>query len=94
MDNNNGTITPNTITNPLPGGSSKPFWLCVNGTDNLASQLGCGHFGASLTRNGKSIFIENIILNKKQNETDLKITVQLKGSDPFLTIITKPGPGY
>ena len=94
VDNNNGTITPNPITNPLPGGSSKPFWLCVNGTDNLASQLGCGHFGASLTRNGKSIFIENIILNKKQNETDLKITVQLKGSDPFLTIITKPGPGY
>ena len=94
VDNNNGTITPNPITNPLPGGSGKPFWLCVNGTDNLASQLGCGHFGASLTRNGKSIFIENIILNKKQNETDLKITVQLKGSDPFLTIITKPGPGY
>ena len=90
----NGTVTPNPIVNPLPGGSSKPFWLCVNGTDNLASQLGCGHFGASLTRNGKSIFIENIVLNKKQNETDLKITVQLKGSDPFLTIITKPGPGY
>lgn len=90
----NGTVTSNPIVNPLPGGSSKPFWLCVNGTDNLASQLGCGHFGASLTRNGKSIFIENIVLNKKQNETDLKITVQLKGSDPFLTIITKPGPGY
>ena len=90
----NGAVTPNPIVNPLPGGSSKPFWLCVNGTDNLASQLGCGHFGASLTRNGKSIFIENIVLNKKQNETDLKITVQLKGSDPFLTIITKPGPGY
>ena len=90
----NGAVTPNPIVNPLPGGSSKPFWLCVNGTDNLASQLGCGHFGASLTRNGKSIFIENIVLDKKQNETDLKITVQLKGSDPFLTIITKPGPGY
>ena len=94
VDNNNGTITPNPITNPLPGGSGKPFQLCVNGTDNLASQLGCGHFGASLTRNGKSIFIENIVLDKKLNETDLKITVQLKGSGPFLTIITKPGPGY
>ena len=94
VDNNNGTITPNPITNPLPGGSGKPFQLCVNGTDNLASQLGCRHFGASLTKNRKSIFIENIVLDKKLNETDLKITVQLKGSGPFLTIITKPGPGY
>ena len=94
VDNNNGTITPNLITNPLPYGSGKPFWLCVNGTDNLASQLGCGHFGSSRTKNGKSIFIENIILNKKQNETDLKITVQLKGFTDFLTITTDPGLAY
>ena len=90
----NGTVTPNPLTNPLPGSSGKPFQLCVNGTDNLASQLGCGHFGSSRTKNGKSIFIENIILNKKQNETDLKITVQLKGFTDFLTIITDPGPAY
>ena len=94
VDNNNGTITPNPITNPLPNSSGKPFWLCVNGMDNLASQLGCRHFGASLTRNGKSIFIENIILNKKRNETNLKITVQLKGSTDFLTITTNPGLAY
>lgn len=90
----NGTVTPNPLTNPLPGSSGKPFQLCVNGTDNLASQLGCGHFGASLSINGKSIFIENIVLDKKQNETDIKITVQLKGSGPILTITTDPGPAY
>ena len=94
VDNSNGTVAPNPIINPLPGSSGKPFQLCVNGTDNLASQLGCGHFGASLTKNGKSIFIENIVLDKKQNETDLKITVQLKGSGPMLTITTNPGPAY
>ncbi|UTC43723.1 lipoprotein 17-related variable surface protein [Treponema sp. OMZ 857] len=94
VNNSNGTVTPNPIINPLPGGSGKPFQLCVNGTDNLASQLGCGHFGASRTKNGKLIFIENIVLDKKQNETDLKITVQLKGFTDFLTIVTNPGQAY
>ena len=61
VNNSNGTVTPTPIINPLPGSSGKPFQLCVNGTDNLASQLGCGHFGSSRTKNGKSIFIENII---------------------------------
>lgn len=94
VDNSNGTVAPNPIINPLPGSSGKPFQLCVNGTDNLASQLGCRYFGASLTKNGKSIFIENIVLDKKQNETDIKITVQLKGFTDFLTIVTNPGPAY
>ncbi|AIW90297.1 hypothetical protein JO41_11170 [Treponema sp. OMZ 838] len=94
VNNSNGTVTPNPIANPLPGGSGEPFQLCVNGMGNLASQLGCGHFGASLTKNGKSIFIENIVLDKKQNETDLKITVQLKGFTDFLTIVTNPGQAY
>ena len=80
--------------NPLPDGSGKPFKLCVNGREDLASQLGCRHFGASLTKNGKSIFIENIVLDKEQNETDLKITVQLKGSGSVLTLTTNPGPAY
>ena len=90
----NGTVSPNPVVNPLPDGSGKPFRLCVNGREDLASQLGCRHFGASLTRNGKSIFIENIVLDKKQNETNLKITVQLKGFTDFLTIVTNPGQAY
>ena len=90
----NGTVSPNPVVNPLPDGSGKPFRLCVNGIANLASQLGCKHFGASCTIKGKTIFIENISLDKDQNKTDLKITVQLKGSGPILTITTNPGPAY
>ena len=90
----NGTVSPNPVVNPLPDGSGKPFRLCVNGIANLASQLGCKHFGASCTIKGKTIFIENISLDKDQNKTDLKITVQLKGSGSILTITTNPGPAY
>ena len=90
----NGTVSPNPVVNPLPDGSGKPFRLCVNGIANLASQLGCKHFGASCTIKGKTIFIENISLDKDQNKTDLKITVQLKGSGSVLTLTTNPGPAY
>ena len=90
----NGTVSPNPVVNPLPDGSGKPFRLCVNGIANLASQLGCKHFGASCTIKGKTIFIEKISLDKDQNKTDLKITVQLKGSGSILTITTNPGPAY
>lgn len=57
-----GAVTPKPIKNPLPDGVDKPFCLCVNGTDNLASQLGCKNFGASLTKNGKIILITMTVI--------------------------------
>ena len=81
-------------SNPLPDGPDKPFCLCINGEATLSNHLGCKAYGASKTRNNKVIFIENIQLQKKFDETDLQVKVQLKGSGSVLTLTMNPGGAY
>ena len=81
-------------SNPLPDGPDKPFCLCVNGEPTLSNHLGCAIYGASKTRNNKVIFIENIQLQKKFDETDLQVKIRLMGSGSVLTLTMNPGGAY
>ncbi|MGP1437720.1 MAG: hypothetical protein ACTTKH_01460 [Treponema sp.] len=83
----NGTAT---VNNPF--GTNSPFNLCVSGSDpEPSSHLGCTTFGASKTKNGKTIFIENIQLKKLANSKTMEVFVTLKGSSgSTLKITTEP----
>lgn len=65
------------VNNPF---ANSFLYLCVNsGESNPNTHLGCTTFGASKTRNGKIIFIENISLTKVANLEFMEIAITLKG---------------
>ena len=64
------------------------FHLCLNGTDQLSTQLGCSHYGASKTIKGKVIFIENIQLKKVSGSENMDVLVTLKGENAKTLKIT------
>lgn len=77
------------ISNPFS--STTPFFLSVNGsTYNVASHLGLADYGASKTKNNKTILIERIELEKKANSNTMYVLVKLKGNGEMLKVQVEP----
>ena len=76
-----------TVNNSIFTASSNPFHLCVNGENtDPSTHLGCAIFGASKTKNGKIIFIENINIKKEAGSKFMEVQVKLKGSGSVLKV--------
>lgn len=78
------------INNPFKA-ETNPFLLSVNGSlRDVSTHLGHGHYGASITLNGKEILIKSIRIDKKNNSKFMDVYVTLKGSGSELKVRIAP----
>ena len=70
---------------------TNPFLLSVNGSlRDVSTHLGHGHYGASITLNGKEILIKSIRIDKKNGSKFMDVYVTLKGSGSELKVRIAP----